>query len=110
MGLFGAEGVPMPSTIGAGPLVSVLVGRLMVLPLIAISFWMLMRRSISFFPQDPVFMLVICVEACTLSAYNLVTMCVLQGHGAKELSAALFYQSILAIFTMTAWVTLIILF
>eukprot|EP00929_Paragymnodinium_shiwhaense_P094189 TRINITY_DN5462_c0_g1_i1.p1 TRINITY_DN5462_c0_g1~~TRINITY_DN5462_c0_g1_i1.p1 ORF type:complete len:407 (+),score=41.74 TRINITY_DN5462_c0_g1_i1:76-1296(+) len=92
--LFVSEGTPMPSAIGFKPLLGVLAGRLIILPACALPFWMFMRRQVSFFPKDDVFLLVICLEACTPSAYNLVTMCVLQGHGSRELSAALFYYSL----------------
>jgi predicted permease len=108
--VFAEGGVPSPSTVGYKPLGGVLLGRLVMLPLCCISLWILMRRHIAFFPSDRVFMLVLCLECCTPSAYALITMCVLQGRDAKELAAALFYQNAVAIFTMTAWVAVILAF
>lgn len=108
--LFVADGVPKPSAIGYGPLAGAILGRLLLLPACCIFLWGCMRRAVSFFPNDRVLMLVLCLECVTPSAYNLVTICVLQGTGAKELAAALFYQNVAAIFTMTAWVSVILYF
>jgi len=37
-----------------------------------IALWMTLRRHVSFFPRDPALMLVMCIECCTPTAYNLV--------------------------------------
>mmetsp|Transcript_52434 Transcript_52434/g.105291 ORF Transcript_52434/g.105291 Transcript_52434/m.105291 type:complete len:189 (-) Transcript_52434:114-680(-) len=108
--LFTADGVPKPSAIGYRPLVGVLFSRLVVLPMCCLPTWMLLRRVLPFFPDDRVFMLVLCIESCTPSAYNLVTICVLQGRNATDLAAVLFYQHMVAVFTLTAWVSVILFY
>ena len=40
---------------------------------------MTLRRYVSFFPHDPALMLVMCIQCCTPSAYNLVSC--QRGHG-----------------------------
>jgi len=107
-GIFVSEGKPTLAGIGAAPMAGLLVGRLVVLPTVAIGFWMFCREYLGFFPADPIVLLIMCIESCTPSAYNLVTMCVLQGRGAREMSVVLFYQNVVAVVTMTFWITLIL--
>ncbi|CAE7658844.1 PILS2 [Symbiodinium pilosum] len=107
---FVADGFPRPSLIGYVPLVALIVGRLLILPACCIALWVTLRHYTTFFPADPALMLVMCIECCTPTAYNLVTVCILNGVGAKELTAGLFYQNLVAIFALTAWTTVIMSF
>eukprot|EP00913_Durusdinium_trenchii_P028023 g26274.t1 len=84
--LFVADGLPRPSVVGYAPLCALIVGRLIILPACCIALWTTLRQHLSFFPKDPALMLVMCIECCTPTAYNLVTMCILKGVRAKELT------------------------
>eukprot|EP00931_Biecheleriopsis_adriatica_P051413 TRINITY_DN29812_c0_g1_i1.p1 TRINITY_DN29812_c0_g1~~TRINITY_DN29812_c0_g1_i1.p1 ORF type:complete len:458 (+),score=85.59 TRINITY_DN29812_c0_g1_i1:43-1374(+) len=101
---FIADGWPTIGIVGWKPLLSISFARLVILPLCAMGFWYSCRLILPFFPTDSVFMVVVCVESCMPCAYNIVTMCTLQGCGEREMSATLYYMSLLAIFTITAWV------
>lgn len=108
---FVADGLPTISLVGYRPLAGLIIGRLLLLPACALLFWMCLRRSMSsLFPQDPVFMLIVGIECSMPSAFNIITMCTLQGVGEREMSGALFYQYLVALFTMTSWVTVVLLF
>jgi len=107
---FVADGFPRPSVIGYAPMLALIVGRLLILPGCCIALWVALRHYAPFFPSDPLLMLVMCIECCTPTAYNLVTVCILNGVGARELTAGLFYQNIVAIFALTAWTTVIVSF
>jgi hypothetical protein len=108
---FVADGFPSLSIIGYGPLFGVIFMRLVALPACAIALWMTLRTSVpSLFPSDPVFMLLVCVESCMPCAFNIVTMCTLQGVGEKQMAGALFFQNLTAILTVTVWVTIILKF
>ena len=107
---FVADGFPHPSVTGYAPLAALIVGRLLILPGCCISIWITHRHYAAFFPADPALMLVMCIECCTPTAYNLVTVCILNGVGAKELAAGLFYQNLAAILALTAWTTVIMSF
>eukprot|EP00434_Breviolum_minutum_P005802 symbB.v1.2.005116.t1/scaffold295.1/size237168/5 len=106
--LFVADGLPRPSLVGYVPLFALIVGRLIILPACCIALWMTLRRHVSFFPRDPALMLVMCIECCTPTAYNLVTVCILKGIRTQQLTTGLFYQSLTAIFALTAWTTVIV--
>mmetsp|Transcript_73893 Transcript_73893/g.117572 ORF Transcript_73893/g.117572 Transcript_73893/m.117572 type:complete len:394 (-) Transcript_73893:11-1192(-) len=106
--LFTADGLPRPSLVGYAPLCALIVGRLIILPACCIALWMTLRHHLSFFPSDPAFMLVMCLECCTPTAYQLVTVCILQGIRSQELTTGLFYQNLTAIVVMTAWTTFIV--
>lgn len=106
--LFTADGLPRPSLVGYAPLCALVVGRLIILPACCIPLWMTLRHHLSFFPSDPAFMLVMCLECCTPTAYQLVTVCILQGIRSQELTTGLFYQNLTAIVVMTAWTTFIV--
>lgn len=108
--LFVADGLPRPSVVGYAPLCALIVGRLIILPACCIALWTTLRQHLSFFPKDPALMLVMCIECCTPTAYNLVTMCILKGVRAKELTTGLFYQSLAAIFALAAWTTVIVFY
>jgi len=107
---FVADGFPHPSLVGYGPLAALILGRLLVLPALCITLWTCLRKYATFFPQDPGLMLVMCLECCTPTAYNLVTVCILNGLGARELSAGLFYQNLVAVVFLTGWTTAIMSF
>merc|ERR1712032_252830 len=107
-GLFVEDTVPMPSAIGYRLFFGAIVSRLVILPLCCVPFWLFLRRWCSFFPDDRAFLLVLCLEGCTPSAYNLVTMCVLQGRSSNKIAATLFYQNLAAMLTLTAWATFIV--
>lgn len=108
---FVADGVPGIGIVGYRPLMGLIVGRLVVLPALALPLWVCLRRlQVPFFPVDPVFMLVLGLEACMPSAFNIVTMCTLQGIGEREMSGALFYQSLAAVPTVTIWTAVILRF
>jgi len=108
---FVSDGIPTPSVIGYGPLLGLILARLVALPACAISIWVLLRQSLpGLFPADPVFLLVACLECCMPSAFNIVTMCTLQGVGEKEISGALFFQNLAAVPILTAWVAVILKF
>lgn len=106
--LFVVDGNPRVSMVGVRPLLAIIIGRLIIMPVVGIGFFYLMRQHVPFFPSDPAVMLVICLESCTPSAYNLCSICLLQGTGAKEIAAGLFFQNWAAVFTVTAWATFIV--
>jgi len=106
---FVADGFPTLSVIGYGPLFGVIFARLVALPACAIAVWVTLRASLpSVFPSDPVFMLLVCMESCMPSAFNIVTMCTLQGVGEKQMAGALFFQNLTAMLTVTVWVAIIL--
>jgi len=108
---FVADGVPGIGIVGYRPLMGLIVGRLIILPAVALPLWVSLHRlQVPFFPQDPVFMLVLSLEACMPSAFNIVTMCTLQGVGEREMSGALFYQFLAAVPTVTIWTAVILRF
>jgi hypothetical protein len=47
--------------------------HLTMIPEGCIALWMTLRHHLSFFPSDPAFMLVMCLECCTPTAYQLVS-------------------------------------
>ena len=104
---FVADGIPRPSIIGYKALLAIVVCRLLLLPAVCISLWVALRCYVPFFPQDPSLMLVMCLECCTPTAYNLVTVCIVMEVGAKELTTGLFYQNLAAIVTLTLWIAII---
>uniref|UniRef100_A0A7S2LTN9 Auxin efflux carrier component n=1 Tax=Zooxanthella nutricula TaxID=1333877 RepID=A0A7S2LTN9_9DINO len=106
--LFASAGTPRPSAAGgAGAVAMMVLGRLVILPACAIPLWVAVRYSVPFFPQDRLLMVVICIECCTPTAYNLVTICTALGRRDNELVVGIFYQNVAAIFTMTAWAAII---
>lgn len=107
---FVTDGVPTLRVIGYGPLACLIVGRLVILPACGVALWITLRRTLAFFPDDPVFMLMVCLQCCTPSAFNIVTMCTLQGVGEREMAGALFFQNMAAVFTITAWSTVFLYF
>jgi len=108
---FVADGFPTLSIIGYGPLFGVIFVRLVALPAVAIFLWVTLRASLpSLFPSDPVFMLLVCIECCMPSAFNIVTMCTLQGVGEKQMAGALFFQNLTAMVTVTVWVAVVLKF
>jgi predicted permease len=106
---FVGDGLPPISVIGYRPLAGLFIGRLLVLPALALLLWAALRRmQTPTFPQDPVFMAVVSIESCMPCAFNIVTMCTLQGIGERELSGALFYQYLVAMLTITGWTAVIL--
>mmetsp|Transcript_55236 Transcript_55236/g.117811 ORF Transcript_55236/g.117811 Transcript_55236/m.117811 type:complete len:105 (+) Transcript_55236:3-317(+) len=99
--------MPKVSLVGVRPMIAMTVGRLLLVPACTLPLWMFARKYVPFFPNDPVLMLVICLQACTPSAYNLCHICILQGTGAKEIAAGLFFQNLVAVFSLTLWATVL---
>lgn len=77
--------------------------KLLILPAIGI---VTVRALAPILPDDPVFHLVLLIEAATPTAVNLVIMCQLHEHGEGDMAAVLLWQYLAAIPSLTLFIAL----
>ena len=77
--------------------------RFCIMPLIGIALVKFLDDH-TLIPQDPVYRLVLMLQACTPGAINLVLMCQIHGKGEKTMSSLLFWVYLLSVPIMTAWI------
>lgn len=87
------------------PIFGVALGRLVVFPFIGIGVTLLLRR-LGWLPADPMFALVLMLEAAVPPATNLIVMCQLHGRGEKAMARILFWTYLGAVPALTVFVSL----
>jgi len=87
------------------PIFGVAVGRLVLFPFLGIGLTMLLRR-LGWIPSDPMFALVLMLEATVPPATNLIVMCQLHGRGEKAMARVLFWTYLGAVPALTVFVSL----
>ncbi|GAA0165733.1 hypothetical protein LIER_21059 [Lithospermum erythrorhizon] len=98
-----AEG-PNESRLGLRTTVGIIVARLFVLPVIGIGVVMLAEKWMFLIPGDQMFKFVLLLQYTTPSAILLGAVASLRGYAAREASALLFWQHVLAIFFLTMYI------
>ncbi len=87
------------------PIIGVIVGRLLLFPFVGIGTVLLLRRW-GWVPADPMFALVLMLEAAVPPATNLIVMCQLHGRGEKAMARILFWTYLAAVPALTVFVSL----
>ena len=82
--------------------------RLLLMPAAAV-FLLRALRQVGWHPPDPVFALVLLVEACTPTAINLSVMTQLHGTFVEQMATMLFFQYIVAPLTVSFWLSAFLL-
>lgn len=98
-----AEG-PNESRLGIRTTVGIIVARLFVLPLIGIGVVTLAEKWMFLIPGDAMFKFVLLLQYTTPSAILLGAVASLRGYAASEASALLFWQHVLAIFSLSMYI------
>ena len=75
------------------------------MPALMFTFLVFATPHIDALRSRPVLLLVFLLETVTPSANNNVVICTLYGEGAAEMSALLFYEYVVAIVSITLWVS-----
>lgn len=91
--------------VGAPVVAAVSLVRLVVMPGVGVGLVLLLKWA-GLLPRDPVFRLVLLLEAATPSAMNLVIMCQLHGRGEQAMAATLFWEYVFSILSLTVWVSI----
>lgn len=79
--------------------------RLLIMPLVGIGVTLTLAAC-SLIPDDPLFRLVLMLEAATPSAANLVVMCQLHQRGEKVMATLIFWEYLFSILTLTLFLSL----
>lgn len=87
-------------TLGLRAVAAVGVGRFLILPAVACGLVVLLRRW-QLIPADPMFALVLLIEASTPAATNLIVMCQVHHRGEGAMSNLLFWNYMIAIPALT---------
>ncbi|NOY83023.1 MAG: hypothetical protein GXP31_18650 [Kiritimatiellaeota bacterium] len=87
------------------PIIGVTVGRLLLFPFVGIGTVLLLKRW-GWIPDDPMFALVLMLEAAVPPATNLIVMCQLHGRGEGAMARILFWTYLAAVPALTVFVSL----
>ncbi|KAK8928607.1 hypothetical protein KSP39_PZI017254 [Platanthera zijinensis] len=98
-----AEG-PNDSSLGIRTTIGVIVARLLILPFIGIGVVVLADMLNLLLPEDQMYRFVLLLQYTTPSAILLGAIAGLRGYAVKEASALLFWQHILAVFSLSIYV------
>ncbi|KAK8959448.1 hypothetical protein KSP40_PGU006530 [Platanthera guangdongensis] len=100
-----AEG-PNDSSLGIRTTIGVIVARLLILPFIGIGVVVLADMLNLLLPEDQMYRFVLLLQYTTPSAILLGAIAGLRGYAVKEASALLFWQHILAVFSLSIYVVI----
>ena len=100
-----ASGRAAAAALGNRSIAAICVGKLVIMPALMFTFLVFATPHIDALRSRPVLLLVFLLETVTPSANNNVVICTLYGEGAAEMSALLFYEYVVAIVSITLWVS-----
>ncbi|BFG25424.1 hypothetical protein CerSpe_116990 [Prunus speciosa] len=98
-----AEG-PNDSNLGIRTTIGIIVARLLVLPLIGIGVILLSDKLNILIADDPLYRFVLLLQYTTPSAILLGAVASLRGYAVREASALLFWQHIVAVFSLSVYI------
>ncbi|GMH27428.1 hypothetical protein Nepgr_029271 [Nepenthes gracilis] len=100
-----AEG-PNDSTLGLRTTIGIIVARLMVLPLLGIGIVALADKLNIVVQGDKMYLFVLLLQYTTPSAILLGAIASLRGYAVSEASALLFWQHVLALFSLSVYIVI----
>lgn len=95
---------PRESTLGLRTTIGVCLARLLVLPLLGIGIVTLADKVGFLVSDDPMYRFVLLMQYTTPSAILLGAIASLRGYAVKEASALLFWQHVLALFSLSLYI------
>ena len=100
-----ADGRAAAAALGKRSIAAICLGKLVIMPALMFAFLRHAAPHLDALQSRPVLLLVLLLETLTPSANNNVVICTLFGGGAAEMAALLFYEYLVAVLSITLWVS-----